>query len=240
LLASPQSVRAANFCEADMSTIPFKTSQHQVLLYLDSISRQAWVKAAEIYDIADSSGVGVDDLDTWHAQLEKHKLENKFWELYEALAYCPIDRDGFRDLALLSACTFPRWGRDEHEQLFPYFEVHGNNIGIYISSIRQDKRIPQQLGELVTFAKNSVHYTTGGSIPAMTLPPTADQTIGGFLYKQFFKTTSEVYSLDLADITKFVCHLCFPTMLMVNPDTESNYTDLEDALHHLRDFVRSY
>jgi hypothetical protein len=219
-----------------VSSIPFRTSRHQVIFWLDSISRQAWIKAAEICEFIVQENGGYIDV----PPSDVRTLEDKYWNLYEALAYCPIDRDGFIDLALLSVCTFPGFNSLSRPGLFSVYENHGRNLGIYISSIRKDKQIPEQLAELVAFAKNSIQLGSGGSVPANILPHSTDSSIGGFLHRQFFKTTRELYPLDLGDETEFLHHLCLPFMLFNNPEADEPFTDLEEALHYLRNFVRSY
>jgi hypothetical protein len=148
-------------------------------------------------------------------------LEDIFWEFYGALAFCPLDADDIHDLVLLSACVAPG-GR--HEERFPAYQVHGRNLALFISAIREDKKIPGNLAELVEFV----------------LPSGASHRVGDFLYRQFFRTTKEMVSLDLGNHSVFLHRFSLIMMLAMNPENEQPYATREDAIRNLQDFVRSY
>lgn len=220
-----------------MAVIPFRTSPRRVAHTLELLSSEMWTCAGDILDY-----LGKFEMNSWEdisTTVDIPTLERLFWELYGALAHCPISRDGIYDLALLSACTLPG-NKSDHVGRFPAYSQHGQNLEIRISSLRQDNQIPENIGDLIEFAKSAAHYTSGGNVPLAMAPKSASSALGRFLYKQFIRSTSEVYPLDLADQVELIRNLSLPFMLLTNLETRSEYHDSKEAVAALSDFVRNY
>ena len=190
-----------------MGNLPFTRSIREVIRSVNALTEPSWVKAGEIVDYLEENEGDADNIDDVISSLNLVTIGNRFWEFYSELAFCALDRDNVSDLHLVGMYMM---FNNVSEQLVEAFRIQGRNVAIFVSSLREDQSIPNDLATLVKLAGDAAYYMGGVPVPGRAVPSGLSSKIGKFLHDQFFYKTQDLYTLDLKESNVFLQKVALP------------------------------